>query len=33
MALIEKEWAVKVSKYKYRINADKAIKNKQVEFI
>ena len=33
MKLIEKEWAIIASKYKYRINADKAIKNKLVEFI
>ena len=30
---MEKEWAVMASKYKYRINIDKAIKDKLVEFI
>ena len=33
MALIEKEWAAIANKYGYRINADKAIKNKLIEFI
>ena len=33
MVLIKKEWTARVSKYKYRINADKAFKNKLVKFI
>ena len=33
MALIEEEWVIKANKYKYRINADKAIKDKLIEFI
>ena len=32
-SLIKEEWATIVSKYKYRINVDKAIKDKLVEFI
>ena len=30
---MEEEWAAMASKYKYGINADKAIKDKLVEFI
>ena len=30
---IEKEWAVRIRKYRYRINADKAIKDELREFI
>ena len=33
MALIKEEWTAKASKYGYRINVDKAFKNKLVEFI
>ena len=33
MALMEKEWAAMASKYGYGIDADKAIKDKLVEFI
>ena len=33
IALIKEEWAVIASKYKYGINADKALKDKLVEFI
>ena len=33
MALIEKEWAAIANKYKYKINVDKAIKDKLVEFV
>ena len=33
MALMEEEWAAMTSKYRYRIDADKATKNKLVEFI
>ena len=33
MAPIEKEWAAIANKYRYGINADKAIKDKLVEFI
>jgi hypothetical protein len=33
MALTEKEWATIANKYKYRINIDKAIKDKLREFI
>ena len=33
MELTEKEWAVRIRKYKYRINADKAIKDELVEFV
>ena len=33
MALMEEEWAVMASKYGYRINTDKALKDKLVEFI
>ena len=32
-SLIKEKWAAMVSKYKYRIDADKAIKDKLVEFI
>ena len=32
-SLMKEEWAVMASKYKYRINADKATKDKLVEFI
>ena len=30
---IEEEWATKASKYRYRINADKTIKDKLIKFI
>ena len=33
IAPMEEEWATKASKYKYRINIDKAIKDKPIEFI
>ena len=33
MALTEEEWTARASKYRYRINADKASKDKLVEFI
>ena len=33
MALTKEEWTARASKYKYRINADKASKDKLVEFI
>ena len=33
IALTEKKWAAIANKYKYRINTDKAIKNKLKEFI
>jgi hypothetical protein len=33
MVLIKEEWTVRTNKYKYRINADKASKDKIVEFI
>ena len=33
MALIKEEWTTRASKYGYRINADKASKDKLVEFI
>jgi hypothetical protein len=33
MARIEKEWAKMASKYRYGIDANKAIKDKLVEFI
>ena len=33
MALMEQEWAIIASKYRYGINADKASNNKLVEFI
>ena len=33
IVLIEEEWAVMASKYGYRIDADKALKDKLVEFI
>ena len=33
MALTKKEWTAIVNKYKYRININKAIKDKLVEFI
>ena len=33
MALIKEEWTTKASKYGYGIDADKAFKNKLVEFI
>ena len=33
MAPTEKEWATIASKYRYRINADKASKNELVKFI
>ena len=33
MALTEEEWAANTSKYRYGIDADKAIKDKLVEFI
>ena len=33
MALTEKEWAVMASKYGYRIDVDKAIKDELVEFV
>ena len=32
-SLIKEEWAAMANKYKYRINIDKAIKDKLVEFI
>ena len=32
MVLIEKEWAVMANKYGYGIDADKAIKDKLIEF-
>ena len=32
-SLIKEKWAAMASKYKYRIDADKAIKDKLVEFI
>ena len=33
IALTEEEWAAMASKYRYRINIDKALKDKLVEFI
>ena len=33
MVLTEQEWAVKASKYRYRIDADKATKDKLAEFV
>ena len=30
---MEEKWAIIASKYRYRINVDKAIKDKLVEFI
>jgi hypothetical protein len=33
IVLTKEEWAVIASKYKYRINADKVLKDKLVEFI
>ena len=33
MVLIKEEWTIRASKYKYRIDADEAFKNKIVEFI
>ena len=33
MALMKEEWTTRASKYKYGINADKASKDKLVEFI
>ena len=33
MALIEKKWAANASKYRYRIDAEEATKNKLVEFV
>jgi hypothetical protein len=33
MALMKEEWTARASKYRYRIDADKASKNKLVEFI
>ena len=33
MARMEEEWAVIASKYRYKINVDKAIKDKLVEFV
>ena len=33
MAPTKQEWAIIASKYKYRINTDKAFNNKLVEFI
>ena len=33
MVLMKEEWTAKASKYRYRINADKAFKNKLVKFI
>ena len=33
MALIEKEWAVNASKYKYGINIEEVIKDELVEFV
>ena len=33
ITLIKEEWTARASKYKYRINADKASKDKLVEFI
>ena len=33
MALIEEKWTARANKYKYGINADKAFKDKLVEFI
>ena len=32
-SLIKEEWAAMANKYKYRIDVDKAIKDKLVEFI
>ncbi len=33
IALIEEEWAVIASKYRYGIDVDKALKDKLVEFV
>jgi len=33
IARMEEKWAIIASKYRYRINVDKAIKDKLVEFI
>ena len=33
MAPMEEKWAIKAGKYGYRISADKAIKNKLIEFV
>ena len=33
MALMKEEWTARASKYRYRINADEASKDKLVEFI
>ena len=33
IARTEEEWAIIANKYRYRINIDKAIKNKLIEFI
>ena len=33
MALMKEEWTIRASKYGYGIDADKASKNKLVEFI
>ena len=33
MALMKEEWAIIASKYRYRINVDKALKDELVEFI
>ena len=33
MALIKEEWTAKASKYRYKINTDKASKDKLIEFI
>ena len=33
MALIKEEWTTKASKYRYRININKASKDKLIEFI
>jgi len=33
MALIEKEWAARASKYGYRINVDEATKDELIEFV
>ena len=33
MALTKEEWTARASKYRYRIDADEAFKDKLVEFI
>ena len=33
IVLMEEEWAAKASKYRYRININKAIENKLINFI